>query len=80
MKEHGTQKDYDSHFRIAGVKLSLDGSPQGKTAWLTQPYVVPPPGQSETYAGYPAFPNEQDAIALIDSAYSNNWQILAHCI
>ncbi|MBF6609650.1 MAG: amidohydrolase [Chryseobacterium sp.] len=79
MKKHGVSKDYKNKFRIAGVKISLDGSPQGKTAWLTEPYVVPPPGQPNTYKGYPAFPKEDDAIALVDAAYSNNWQILAHC-
>lgn len=79
MKTNGVQKEYSNHFRIAGVKLSLDGSPQGKTAWLSKPYVVPPPGKDKTYAGYPAFPNEDDAFALVDSAYANNWQILAHC-
>lgn len=79
MKENGTQKEYKNHFRIAGVKLSLDGSPQGKTAWLTKPYLIPPPGQLKTYVGYPAFPKESDAVALVDSAYANNWQILAHC-
>jgi predicted amidohydrolase YtcJ len=79
MKANGVQKEYKNHFRIAGVKLSLDGSPQGKTAWLTKPYKVPPPGKPNTYAGYPAFPKESDAIALVDSAYANKWQILAHC-
>ncbi|MFB9080164.1 amidohydrolase [Flavobacterium procerum] len=79
MKENGVQKKYTDHFRIAGVKLSLDGSPQGKTAWLTKPYIVPPPGQPKTYTGYPAFPKQSDAAALVDSAYANNWQILAHC-
>ncbi|TDX10507.1 amidohydrolase [Flavobacterium sp. S87F.05.LMB.W.Kidney.N] len=79
MKKNGIQKEYKNHFRIAGVKLSLDGSPQGKTAWLTKPYIIPPPGQPKTYSGYPAFPKESDAVALVDSAYANNWQILAHC-
>jgi hypothetical protein len=44
MEANGVQPGYTNHFRIAGVKLSLDGSPQGKTAWLTKPYKVPPPG------------------------------------
>ena len=79
MITNGTEKDYTNHFRIAGVKLSLDGSPQGKTAWLTEPYVVPPPGQNMDYKGYPAIPDENDVIALIDSAFKYNWQILAHC-
>nr|WP_198530110.1 amidohydrolase family protein [Flavobacterium sp. Root935] len=79
LKKNGIQNKYKNHFRIAGVKLSLDGSPQGKTAWLTKPYINPPPGQLKTYAGYPAFSKESDAAALVDSAYKNNWQILAHC-
>ena len=45
-------RSYRQHFRIGGVKLTLDGSPQGKTAWLTQPYVQPPAGQPRSYAGY----------------------------
>ena len=32
---------YKNHYRIAGVKLTLDGSPQGRTAWRTKPYLVP---------------------------------------
>lgn len=39
---------------LGGVKLVLDGSPQGKTAYLTKPYVVPPDGQGPDYRGYPA--------------------------
>jgi predicted amidohydrolase YtcJ len=39
-------RDYRDHFRIGGVKGNLDGSPQGKTAWLSKPYQVPP----EAYA------------------------------
>ena len=50
-----TGATYTRRFRIGGVKLTLDGSPQGKTAWLTQPYLVPPAGQTPDYAGYPAF-------------------------
>ena len=71
-------KTYTQHFRIGGAKLSLDGSPQGKTAWLTEPYHVPPEGQSADYLGYPAVP-DNEAIALVDKAFSNGWQILAHC-
>jgi predicted amidohydrolase YtcJ len=58
--------------------LNLDGSPQGKTAWLTEPYHVPPEGQAADYHGYPAVPDEE-AIALVDKAFSNGWQLLAHC-
>ncbi|WP_031569189.1 amidohydrolase [Rheinheimera texasensis] len=68
---------YKHRFRIAGVKLTLDGSPQGKTAWLSHPYHVVPVGQEQSYAGYPVFDNEK-ASAFIDQAYSNKWQLLVH--
>ena len=45
---------YENRLKVAGVKLMLDGSPQGKTAFLTQPYHVAPHGKDEHYAGYPA--------------------------
>ena len=79
IRETGVSPTYTDHYKTAGVKLSLDGSPQGKTAWLTKPYVVPPPGQSKDYRGYPAFPDENLLVALIDTAYAHNWQVLAHC-
>jgi len=75
----GTQKNYTNHFRVAGVKLSLDGSVQGKTAWLTQPYLVPPPGQPRSYKGYPAIESDKAVDALVDSAFANNWQLITHC-
>ena len=77
--ENGVADIYDNHFRIAGVKLSLDGSPQGKTAWLTEPYVVPPSGQPKDYNGYPAIPDDNEVQALIDTTFANDWQILVHC-
>jgi predicted amidohydrolase YtcJ len=69
---------YTNGYRVAGLKITLDGSPQGRTAWRTQPYLIPPDGQSPDYAGYPAFPDEQQVIDLVDTAHSNNWQILVH--
>ena len=29
--------DYIGHYRIGGLKMFLDGSPQGRTAWMTEP-------------------------------------------
>jgi len=70
-------RSYAGRFRIGGVKLSLDGSPQGKTAYLTQPYAVPSAGQPADYRGYPALP-EADLLRLVDRAYARNWQLLVH--
>lgn len=69
--------NYQNRFRLGGVKLTFDGSPQGKTAWFTEPYLEPPAGQAETYAGYPAF-SDEEAMALMQQAYENDWQLLVH--
>ncbi len=69
---------YADHFRIGGVKLTFDGSPQGKTAWFTKHYLQVPAGQKPDYAGYPAFPKPGEAQGWVDMAYRNNWQLLIH--
>src|SRR5699024_2489678 len=39
MKKHAKYaKTYYNRLKIGGYKLFLDGSPQGKTAWMTEPY------------------------------------------
>ena len=43
---------YHHGFRVAGVKLMLDGSPQGRTAWVTIPYEEGPPGAPPDYVAY----------------------------
>ncbi|WP_400262204.1 amidohydrolase [Sphingobacterium sp. SG20118] len=49
---------YENNLKFGGFKFSDDGSPQGKTAWLTQPYLIPPEGQSKDYKGFPIFTDE----------------------
>ncbi len=71
-------KEYKKHYRIGGAKITLDGSPQGRTAWRTQPYLLPPDGEDKDYAGYPAIPNDEDVSAIYEKAFKNNWQILTH--
>ncbi len=48
--------EYQGRVKVGGVKLMLDGSPQGKTAYLSKPYHVPPHGQDADYRGYPNIP------------------------
>ena len=69
--------EYKNNYRIAGAKLVLDGSPQGKTAWLTQPYFVIPEGLAKNYKGFPIHTDEE-AFALIDSCYKNGWKFQIH--
>lgn len=70
--------DYKDHYRIGGLKLTLDGSPQGRTAWRTIPYLIPPEGQKKTYKGYPAIADDHLVKSIMDSAFANHWQLLCH--
>lgn len=70
-------KSYSGRLRIAGIKLTLDGSPQGRTAWLKDPVPIPPDGQKQGYAGYPAIDLKLFNAKLADAA-KNNWQVFAH--
>ncbi len=74
---HTKNKSYKNHYRVGGMKLVLDGSPQGKTAWLSHPYHVPPPGESKDYKGYPSLKKE-DVEKYVRMAFKNQWQLLAH--
>lgn len=65
---------YHKNIRIGGYKLLLDGSPQGRTAWMSQPYL----GGEEGYCGYP-WMTDEEAFAACLQAVNENRQILAHC-
>ncbi len=70
-------RKYTNGLRLGGVKLTLDGSPQGKTAWFSKPYFHVPAGQPESYRGYPVLTDDQ-AERWVEEAYKNNWQLLVH--
>ncbi|MFZ4462652.1 MAG: amidohydrolase [Bacteroidales bacterium] len=74
---YSTQHTYKNRYRIGGVKLTLDGSPQGKTAWLTQCYHINPAGKTGCYTGYPVM-TDSKADEYVEMAFKNKWQILCH--
>lgn len=76
MKEifHNNIGKYQGHFRLGGYKIFLDGSPQGKTAWMLHPYF----NAEDGYRGYPTMTDEQVEQA-IRVAVQDKTQILAHC-
>lgn len=78
MKSPWHSRTYTNRYRVGGVKLNLDGSIQGKTGYLTQPYKVPPPGAATNYRGYETLPDKVIAEKVV-KAYANGWQVLAHC-
>ena len=69
--------NYEGRLKIGGIKLILDGSPQGKTAYLTEPYYKPPHSESDSYKGYPLIP--QSEVSKWVKKYADlNIPIMAH--
>ncbi|MCU0969384.1 MAG: amidohydrolase [Rubrivivax sp.] len=68
---------YTDRLRVAGAKLTIDGSPQGFTAWRDRPYFKPVGSYPPGYVGYPAASAEQ-VIGAVDWAYANGVQIITH--
>jgi len=68
---------YAGRLKMGGIKLILDGSPQGKTAYITKPYLVPPHGQDKQYKGYPLIPQES-VDQLINKYSMAEIPIMAH--
>jgi predicted amidohydrolase YtcJ len=73
----GMSRTYTNRVRLAGIKLSADGSPQGRTAWLSKPYFKPPEGQPADYRGYGVLTDEQ-IIDRMDNVFKHNMQALIH--
>jgi hypothetical protein len=49
---------YDRHLKIGGVKITIDGSAQGRTASFTKPYLTGGPGGEKDWRGELTFPQE----------------------
>jgi predicted amidohydrolase YtcJ len=65
---------YGSHIRLGGLKIFLDGSPQGRTAWMRTPYK----GEDVSYCGYGTLKDEDVCLAFRTAA-QHRVQLLAHC-
>ena len=68
---------YDRHLKIGGVKITADGSPQGKTAYFTTPYLAGGPGGEKDWRGEPTMP-QADLNALMKRVYDLNVPLLVH--
>jgi predicted amidohydrolase YtcJ len=49
---------YEDHVKLGGVKITLDGSPQGRTAYFTTPYLVDGPDGQRDWCGEMGFPQD----------------------
>lgn len=66
-------KKYKNRFKISGIKIFLDGSPQGRTAWMRTPYI-----DDKEYFGYGTM-SDEEVKKDVEYAYEEKLQILAHC-
>lgn len=73
VRERKDLASYQNHFRIGGYKLFLDGSPQGKTAWMSKPYE-----NSGDYCGYPIYTDEV-VDGYVQQSLDEHRQLLVHC-
>lgn len=72
-----TFKKYKNHFKIQGTKIISDGSPQGKTAFFTKPYLTEVPGCATDCKGLPSL-TEERLNELFVTAYESGNQLFIH--
>lgn len=65
---------YNAHIKMGGYKMFLDGSPQGRTAWMRTPYL----GEEKAYYAYGTH-SDSEVEEKIEIALRDKMQILAHC-
>ncbi len=70
---------YRNGLKLEGFKLVADGSPQGKTAFFSEPYLTPVPGCDGTDCrGIPTVTQEQFNDAIL-KGFKNHVQTFVHC-
>jgi hypothetical protein len=60
LAEHPIEKwgEYENKFKVGGVKITIDGSPQGRTARFTSPYLAGGPAGQKDWIGELTFPQD----------------------
>ena len=69
---------YQNRFKVGGVKITIDGSPQGRTAFFTTPYLTGGPGGEKDWKGEPTFPQDL-ANQMVKRVYELNVPLILHC-
>ena len=72
-----TEKVYKNRLRIGGVKVVSDGSPQGKTAFFTTPYLTGGPGGERDWRGEPTMP-QATLNDVVKKVYDGGAQLFVH--
>ncbi|CAA9195302.1 amidohydrolase [Flavobacterium collinsii] len=68
---------YNNHLKLGGIKITVDGSPQGRTAFFTTPYLTDGPGGEKNWRGEPSF-NQDKANQLLKRIYDAGLQSTFH--
>src|SRR5262245_60374578 len=71
------RRAYVGRVRVGGLKIVLDGSPQRRSAWLTEPYLAPPLGEPASYGGLPSFSDEV-VYQMVADCFAHGVQLVAH--
>ncbi len=69
---------YRNRLKLGGIKITADGSPQGKTAFFTTPYLTGGPNGEKDWKGEPTFP-KAELQKMVKFVYDQKLQLLIHC-
>lgn len=77
-KPPANEPEYRNRLRIGGVKIVTDGSPQGKTAAFTKPYLTAGPAGQKDWRGELSFPQAQ-INDWVKKVYDGGATLFVHC-
>lgn len=69
---------YSGHLKLGGIKITIDGSPQGRTAFFTTPYLTGGPGGEKNWRGEPTFPLPIFQ-KMVKGVYDAGVPLIVHC-
>ncbi|MCB1086700.1 MAG: amidohydrolase [Verrucomicrobiae bacterium] len=69
---------YENRLKLGGIKVTIDGSPQGRTAHFTTPYLTGGPSGETDWRGEPTFP-ESEIPKMIQAVYDAKLPLIIHC-
>lgn len=76
-KRSGAMLDDKGMITLGAAKLFADGSPQGYTAYFSQPYYKQLEGKPADYRGFPVYPKDE-LEKRIKALHNDGWQIAIH--
>jgi hypothetical protein len=72
------EPEYKNRLRIGGVKIVTDGSPQGRTACFTKPYLTDGPAGQKNWRGELSFP-QATLNGWVQKVYDGGATLFMHC-